>query len=224
MLLATFAPPRGAPEHADRVTRPALQISGLTVRYGETVAVDGLDLTIPAGSTVALLGPNGAGKSTIVNAVLGLLLAAAGTVRVLGRRPGDAVRAGSVGAMLQHGGLPGEARVGEVPISSGAVSRPPGRSRTWSSPPGSRGRSPARSTRCPAASDSGCRSRSPWPVPCRCFSSTSRRRPWTSRVAGPSGRRCAAWPTAGTRSSSPRTISTRPTRSRTGWWSSPTGG
>ena len=93
---------------------PALHISGLTVRYGETVAVDGLDLTIPAGSTVALLGPNGAGKSTIVNAVLGLLPTAAGTVRVLGRRPGDAVRAGSVGAMLQHGGLPGEARVGEV--------------------------------------------------------------------------------------------------------------
>src|SRR5918997_1613663 len=38
----------------------------------------------------------------------------AGTVEVLGRAPGDAVRAGCVGAMLQHGGLPGEARVGEV--------------------------------------------------------------------------------------------------------------
>jgi ABC-2 type transport system ATP-binding protein len=96
------------------VTRPpALEISGLTVRYGDTVAVDGLDLAIPAGSTVALLGPNGAGKSTIVNAVLGLL-PAAGDVRILGRHPGDAVRAGSVGAMLQHGGLPSEARVGEV--------------------------------------------------------------------------------------------------------------
>jgi ABC-2 type transport system ATP-binding protein len=97
------------------VTRPpALDISGLTVRYGDTVAVDALDLTIPAGSTVALLGPNGAGKSTIVNAVLGLLPPAVGAIRVLGRRPADAVRAGSVGAMLQHGGLPSEARVGEV--------------------------------------------------------------------------------------------------------------
>ncbi|TFV89003.1 ABC transporter ATP-binding protein [Blastococcus sp. CT_GayMR20] len=93
---------------------PALEISGLTVRYGDTVAVHGLDLAIPAGSTVALLGPNGAGKSTIVNAVLGLLPTAAGSVRILGRRPADAVRAGSVGAMLQHGGLPSEARVGEV--------------------------------------------------------------------------------------------------------------
>jgi ABC-2 type transport system ATP-binding protein len=97
------------------VTRPpALEISALTVRYGDTVAVSDLDLTIPAGSTVALLGPNGAGKSTVVNAVLGLLNPSAGTVRVLGRNPRDAVRAGTVGAMLQHGGLPSEARVGEV--------------------------------------------------------------------------------------------------------------
>ena len=92
----------------------ALDITGLTVRHGAVLAVDGLDLRIGRGETVALLGPNGAGKSTTVNAVLGLLRPAAGTVRVLGRAPADAVRAGGVGAMLQHGGLPGEARVGEV--------------------------------------------------------------------------------------------------------------
>ncbi len=93
---------------------PALDRAGLTVRYGDTVAVDGLDLTVPAGQTVALLGPNGAGKSTAVNAVLGLLRPDAGRIRVLGRTPLDAIRAGWVGAMLQHGGLPGEARVSEV--------------------------------------------------------------------------------------------------------------
>ncbi len=92
----------------------ALDITGLTVRHGDVLAVDGLDLRIGRGETVALLGPNGAGKSTTVSAVLGLLRPAAGTVRVLGRAPADAVRAGGVGAMLQHGGLPGEARVGEV--------------------------------------------------------------------------------------------------------------
>ncbi|MGY1813657.1 ABC transporter ATP-binding protein [Blastococcus sp. SYSU D00820] len=92
----------------------ALSLSGLTVRYGATTAVSGLDLTIPQGQTVALLGPNGAGKSTTVNAVLGLVRPTAGTVRVLGRTPAAAIRAGDVGAMLQHGGLPGEARVGEV--------------------------------------------------------------------------------------------------------------
>jgi ABC-2 type transport system ATP-binding protein len=97
------------------VTRtPALAVSGLTVRYGDVHAVETLDLDIPSGQTVALLGPNGAGKSTIVNAVLGLLRPVAGAVQILGRSPQDAVRAGSVGAMLQHGGLPSEARVGEV--------------------------------------------------------------------------------------------------------------
>ena len=92
----------------------ALDTIGLTVRHGKVLAVDDLDLRIGRGETVALLGPNGAGKSTTVSAVLGLLRPAAGSVRVLGRAPADAVRAGCVGAMLQHGGLPGEARVGEV--------------------------------------------------------------------------------------------------------------
>src|SRR3954464_3982496 len=62
----------GNPGHAPPVTRvPALAVSGLTVRYGDVLAVDGLDLELEAGRTVALLGPNGAGKSTVVNAVLG---------------------------------------------------------------------------------------------------------------------------------------------------------
>jgi ABC-2 type transport system ATP-binding protein len=91
----------------------ALDIRDLTVRYGDTIAVSGLDLQLRAGETVALLGPNGAGKSTVVNAVLGLV-PSTGTVRVLGRTPAAAIRAGCVGAMLQHGGLPGETRVGEV--------------------------------------------------------------------------------------------------------------
>ena len=93
--------------------RSALEIRDLTVRYGATVAVGGLDLHLRTGETVALLGPNGAGKSTVVNAVLGLVRST-GSVQVLGRTPAAAVRAGCVGAMLQHGGLPGEARVGEV--------------------------------------------------------------------------------------------------------------
>ena len=93
---------------------PALEIDALTVSYGATVAVDQLSLTVPAGRTVALLGANGAGKSTTLNAVLGLVPVSGGSVRVLGRRPLQAIRAGAVGAMLQHGGLPSEARVGEV--------------------------------------------------------------------------------------------------------------
>src|SRR4051795_3480310 len=93
---------------------PALDVEGLTVRYGETVAVDGIDLRIHRGQTVALLGANGAGKSSTVNAALGLFRPTAGRVLLHGRAPAEAVRAGGVGAMLQHGGLPSESRVGEV--------------------------------------------------------------------------------------------------------------
>jgi len=95
-------------------TTPAIDIAGLTVRYGDTLAVDGIDLRIAPGETVALLGHNGAGKSSTVNAALGLFRPTAGTVRLLGTDPTTAVRSGGVGAMLQHGGLPDEARVGEV--------------------------------------------------------------------------------------------------------------
>jgi ABC-2 type transport system ATP-binding protein len=93
---------------------PALDIAELTVRYGDAVAVDALDLQISPGETVALLGANGAGKSSTVNAALGLFRPSAGRVLLHGRSPAEAVRAGGVGAMLQHGGLPSESRVGEV--------------------------------------------------------------------------------------------------------------
>src|SRR4051794_13753758 len=103
-----------ADQQAPRVLPDALTLTDLTVRHRDVLAVDGLDLRIGRGETVALLGPNGAGKPPPVSAALGLLRPDAGTVQVLGRAPADAVRAGCVGAMLQHGGLPGEARVGEV--------------------------------------------------------------------------------------------------------------
>jgi ABC-2 type transport system ATP-binding protein len=108
-------PPGTARGQARRVPDPAaLEIEGLTVRYGDTLAVDRLDLRIAAGETVALLGPNGAGKSSTVNAALGLFRPAAGRVLLGGRTPAQAIRTGGVGAMLQHGGLPSETRVGEV--------------------------------------------------------------------------------------------------------------
>ena len=73
-------------------------------RAGRTVrAVDGIDLSIDRGETVALLGRNGAGKSTTIGLLLGLDEPDTGRVRVLGRSAQQAVRAGLVGAMLQDG-------------------------------------------------------------------------------------------------------------------------
>src|SRR3712207_1219592 len=83
-----------ADQQARRVPPDALDITDLTVRHDDVLAVDGLDLRIGRGETVALLGPNGAGKSSTVSAVLGLLRPAGGSVRVLGRTPAAAVRTG----------------------------------------------------------------------------------------------------------------------------------
>nr|WSX20281.1 ABC transporter ATP-binding protein [Streptomyces tubercidicus] len=81
----------------------AVGFSGVTRSYGAVRAVDGLDLELAAGGTVALLGRNGAGKSTTLNMLLGLLQPSSGTVRLFGDTPESAVRAGRVGAMLQDG-------------------------------------------------------------------------------------------------------------------------
>lgn len=73
-------------------------------RAGSAVrAVDGIDLSIGRGETVALLGRNGAGKSTTIRLLLGLDRPDSGTVRVLDRSAERAVLDGLVGAMLQDG-------------------------------------------------------------------------------------------------------------------------
>ena len=59
---------------------PLLAVSGLTVRYGALTALRGLDLTVGAGEIVALVGAGGAGKSSALNAIMGLVPSAAGTV------------------------------------------------------------------------------------------------------------------------------------------------
>jgi len=74
---------------------PAIEVSGVVKRYGEVVALDGLDLTASHGQVLGLLGPNGAGKTTLVRVLATLLRADAGTAHVLGldvRRDAAAVR------------------------------------------------------------------------------------------------------------------------------------
>ncbi|MGZ6139875.1 MAG: ABC transporter ATP-binding protein [Myxococcaceae bacterium] len=63
----------------------AIEVERLVKRFGDLVAVDGLDLAVPAGTCLGLLGPNGAGKTTTVEILEGLQRATSGTVRVLGR-------------------------------------------------------------------------------------------------------------------------------------------
>ncbi|HLL86553.1 MAG TPA: ABC transporter ATP-binding protein [Thermoleophilaceae bacterium] len=64
---------------------PALELHGLTKRYDDgTLALEGLDLAVPAGRFFGLLGPNGAGKTTLISAVCNLIRITAGEVRVFG--------------------------------------------------------------------------------------------------------------------------------------------
>jgi ABC-2 type transport system ATP-binding protein len=63
---------------------PAIEVSGLTKRFGERTALDGIDLQVPRGSAFGFLGPNGAGKTTIIRTLLGLTHASAGSMHLLG--------------------------------------------------------------------------------------------------------------------------------------------
>jgi ABC-2 type transport system ATP-binding protein len=83
----------------------ALRCRGLVKRYGEVVAVAGLDLDVERGECFGLLGPNGAGKTTTIEILEGLTAADAGNVEVLGERWGagrDAALRSRLGIQLQE--------------------------------------------------------------------------------------------------------------------------
>jgi ABC-2 type transport system ATP-binding protein len=65
----------------------AISVSGLVKTFGQTRALDGLDLTVRTGEVHGFLGPNGSGKSTTIRVLLGLLRADAGTASLLGGDP-----------------------------------------------------------------------------------------------------------------------------------------
>jgi ABC-2 type transport system ATP-binding protein len=70
-------------------TGPAIRLDALRKRYGKTVALDGLTMTVERGEVFGFLGPNGAGKTTAVKLLLGLARATSGSGTVLGAPLGD---------------------------------------------------------------------------------------------------------------------------------------
>jgi ABC-2 type transport system ATP-binding protein len=85
---------------------PAIEVTGLTKRFGETLAVDDLSFSVEPGKIVGFLGPNGAGKTTTLRILLGLVNATAGNATVEGRAYAaldDPVH--TVGAVLDGGML-----------------------------------------------------------------------------------------------------------------------
>ena len=94
----------------------AVETSGLTRRFGSTVALDDVSLAVPRGTVFGLVGANGAGKTTLIKHVLGLLRAATGSVRVFDRDPvadpqGVLVH---IGYLSEENDLPGWMRVDEL--------------------------------------------------------------------------------------------------------------
>jgi len=64
-----------------------ISTSGLVKRYGDIVAVDGVDLTVERGDVFGYLGPNGAGKTTLLRMLLGLIRPTSGSAKLFGRDP-----------------------------------------------------------------------------------------------------------------------------------------
>jgi ABC-2 type transport system ATP-binding protein len=91
-----------------------VSLNELSKCYGPVQALDGIDLRICPGSTVALLGPNGAGKSTAIELLLGLLEADHGSAYLFGASPDQGIAAGRVGAMLQDTKLMSGVSVGAL--------------------------------------------------------------------------------------------------------------
>ena len=102
-----------------------LELRGLTQRFGERVALAGVDLDVAPGQVFGLLGHNGAGKTTLLRTALGLIAPAGGEVRVLGHPVPRDLRAAlaGVGALIEeprfHDGLSGRQNLAIVAAARG---------------------------------------------------------------------------------------------------------
>jgi subfamily B ATP-binding cassette protein MsbA len=68
-----------------QVTKGAIELDGVGFHYGDVAALEGIDLTVPAGSTVALVGASGAGKTTLMNLIPRFYDTTEGTIRIDGQ-------------------------------------------------------------------------------------------------------------------------------------------
>lgn len=79
----------------------AIQADGVTVRYGDVLALDDVSLAVPAGRVTGLIGMNGSGKSTLFKAITGMIRTHGGNILLDGMRPPQARRRGLLGYVPQ---------------------------------------------------------------------------------------------------------------------------
>ena len=89
-----------SPQSKSYAERTGISAKGVTVSYGEIVAVDAVTLAVPPGSFLAVSGPSGAGKSSLLWAIAGAVRPAAGTVTIDGEPVGDRTSASGRGVVL----------------------------------------------------------------------------------------------------------------------------
>lgn len=98
------APLRAAnPQQRHLNAPPAIEVDGLTRRFGARLALDGITLSIPQGVTFGLLGPNGSGKTTLLRLLAGGIHPTNGNLRIFGVAPHHV--AGGIGYMPQTHGI-----------------------------------------------------------------------------------------------------------------------
>ena len=95
-------------------SNPVARLAGVVKRYGQTLALAGVDLEVRCGEVLALLGPNGAGKTTAISLLVGLLGADGGNASLFGAAPDALAARRRIGAMLQATSLPETLTVGEL--------------------------------------------------------------------------------------------------------------
>ena len=81
-----------------------IQVSNITKRYGQFMAVDGITFSVPKGSIFGLLGPNGAGKTTTIRMIMNIIAPDSGTISIMGR-PSTEAAARLIGYLPEERGL-----------------------------------------------------------------------------------------------------------------------
>ncbi len=82
-----------------------IECHNLTKRFASTYALDGLDFTLEKGDPIALVGPNGAGKTTLFSILCGYIFPSSGSIKLLGKKPGDRALFGRISALPQDAQL-----------------------------------------------------------------------------------------------------------------------
>jgi ABC-2 type transport system ATP-binding protein len=94
-----------------------LQVTGLTTHYADKTVLAGVDIALASGEVLCILGPNGAGKTTLISAVLGLVSADSGQIRLFGQLQSGMARSTALrqklGVMMQIGSLSANLTVSE---------------------------------------------------------------------------------------------------------------